>query len=194
MLETSPATGTRQRTGDKPSLVGHVARRAGGSARRDRRPRAPDPHAGRPALALALRPRRHRFRGDDQRLEGPPRRARRALHPVAARDRHRAGLRGRHAEMAAALPAARRRTAGRDRDGLHPRGGARHALPVEPGRLHALLQLLPHRHAEARAQPDRRGDRRPDPPRPRPPRRLSRAVGRRRASPCPRPAGSSPTS
>ena len=43
-----------------------------------------------------------------------------------------------------------------------------------PGRLHPLLQLLPHRHAEARPQPDLRGDRRPDPPRPRPARRPSR--------------------
>ena len=64
--------------------------------------------------------------------------------------------------------------AGRDRDRLHPRGGPRHALRLEPGRLHAHLQLLPYRHAEARAQPHRRGDRRPDPARPRPARRLAR--------------------
>ena len=38
------------------------------------------------------------------------------------------------------------------RDRLHPRSGSRHALHLEPGRLHAHLQLLPHRHAEARAQ------------------------------------------
>ena len=37
----------------------------------------------------------------------------------------------------------RPRTPGRDRDGLHPRRGARHALHLEPGRLHA------HLHASA---------------------------------------------
>ena len=39
------------------------------------------------------------------------------------------------------------------RDGLHPRRGSRHALHFKPGRLHPHLQLLPYRHAEARAQP-----------------------------------------
>ena len=73
------------------------------------------------------------------------------LHPRAARDRHRAGLDRRHAQMAAAP---RRRQGGRD--GLHPRGGSRHAVHLEPGRLHAHLQLLPHRHADAGAQPHRR--------------------------------------
>ena len=33
------------------------------------------------------------------------------------------------------------------------RRGSRHALHFKPGRLHPHLQLLPHRHAEARAQP-----------------------------------------
>ena len=37
---------------------------------------------------------------------------------------------------------------------------SRHALRVEPGRLHAHLQLLPYRHAETRPQPDDTGDRR----------------------------------
>ena len=40
--------------------------------------------------------------------------------------------------------------------------------------------LLPHRHAEAGAQPDLRGDRRPDPARPRPARRPSRPRRRTR--------------
>ena len=92
--------------------------------------------------------------------KGAARRSRRPLHAGAARDRHRAGLRGRHAQVAPALSAARRRAAGRDRDGLHPRGGARHALRLQPGRLHADLHLLPYRHAEAGAQPDGGGDRR----------------------------------
>ena len=76
--------------------------------------------------------------------------------------------------MAASLSAARRRPAGRGRDRLHPRGRPRHAVRVEPGRLHADLHLLPYRHAEAGAQSDRRGDRRPGHDRARPARRLSR--------------------
>jgi 23S rRNA (adenine2503-C2)-methyltransferase len=51
----------------------------------------------------------------------------------------------------------------RDRDGLHPRGRPRHAVHLEPGRLHAHLLVLPHRHAAAGAQPRGAGDRRPDP-------------------------------
>ena len=71
-------------------------------------------------------------------------------------DRHRAALGRRHAQMAAALP---RRQRGRDRQ--HPRGGSRLGLRLEPGRLHADLQLLPHRHAAAGAQPHAGRDRRP---------------------------------
>jgi hypothetical protein len=56
------------------------------------------------------------------------------------------------------FPAARRGSSGRDRDRLHPRGRPRHALHLQPGRLHAHLLLLPHRHAEAGAQPDGRGN------------------------------------
>ena len=117
-------------------------------------------------------------------VEAAARGARRALRADAAGDRRRAGVGGRHAEMAAALPAARRRPAGRGGDGLHPRGGARHALRLEPGRLHAHLHLLPYRHAAHGAQPDRRGDRRADPGRTRAARRFSRrrdAAGRDRA-------------
>ncbi len=58
------------------------------------------------------------------------------------------GLRGWHPQ----IPRPHRRRA-RGRDRLHPRGGSRHALHLFPGRLHAHLFLLPHRHAEARPQP-----------------------------------------
>ena len=58
--------------------------------------------------------------------------------------------------MAAEL---RRRPGGRGRP--HPGGGSRHALRLEPGRLHADLPLLPHRHAAPGAQPDGGRDRRP---------------------------------
>ncbi len=48
-------------------------------------------------------------------------------------------------------------------DGLHPRppGGSRRGLHFLAGRLHAVLPLLPHRHADAGAQPGRGRDRRP---------------------------------
>ena len=78
-----------------------------------------------------------------------------------------------------------RGTAARDRDRLHPRGRPRHAVHLEPGRLHAHLHVLPYRHAAARAQPDGAGDRRADPAGARPHRRLarSRSAAGRRASP-----------
>ena len=46
----------------------------------------------------------------------------------------------------------RGRAAARGRMRLHPGNRSRHALPVEPGRLHAHLLVLPHRHAAAGAQ------------------------------------------
>ena len=59
-----------------------------------------------------------------------------------------------------------------------PGGRPRHALRLEPGRLHAHLLVLPYRHAAAGAQPHAGRDRRPDHGRARPPRRLA---GRRAA-------------
>ena len=56
---------------------------------------------------------------------------------------------------------------------------------VEPGRLHAQLPLLPHRHDAAGAQPRAGGDRRPGDARPRCARRMAVASPR---------AGCSPTS
>ena len=111
------------------------------------------------------------------------------LHPRAAGDRDRAGLDRRHAQMAAA-PC--RRQGGRDR--LHPRGGPRHALHLEPGRLHAHLQLLPYRHAEAGAQSHARRDRRPDHARARSPRRLARRDAPKTRAGCPTRRARSPMS
>ena len=54
-----------------------------------------------------------------------------------------------------------------------PEPGPRHAVHLEPGRLHAHLLVLPHRHPAPGAQPDGRGDRRPGPARARPHRRLA---------------------
>ncbi len=84
------------------------------------------------------------------------------IHHRPAGDRRRADLAGRHPQMADPLSRARRRQAGRDRDRLHSRGRPRHAVRLQPGRLHADLLLLPHRHAEAGAQPDGRGNPRAD--------------------------------
>ena len=92
----------------------------------------------------------------------------------------------------AAAHAARlsRRQGRRGRDRLYSRDRSRHAVRLEPGRLHPQLHLLPHRHAGLGAQPDGGGDRRPGAGGARPARRFSRrdgadrrarAVGRRRA-------------
>ncbi len=60
----------------------------------------------------------------------------------------------RHPQVAAALPGAWRRPSVGGGDGLYSGRGPRHALHILPGRLHAHLLLLPHRHAAPRAQPD----------------------------------------
>jgi FAD-dependent oxidoreductase domain-containing protein 1 len=91
---------------------------------------------------------RARAAGEDARAS-PGRRSSRSRSPTTAR------------ASGCSASAARRRPAGRDRDRLHPEEGPRHALRLQPGRLHAHLLVLPHRHAEAGAQPDRRGDPRP---------------------------------
>ena len=54
-----------------------------------------------------------------------------------------------------------------------PEVDRRRALRLLPGRLHAELHLLPHRHAAPGAQPDRRRDRGPGGGRPRRARRLA---------------------
>ncbi len=64
----------------------------------------------------------------------------------------------RHAQMADPL-----RPQCRGRVRLHPRcRQGRRSLRLQPGRLHAHLHLLPHRHAEARPQSYRCRDRQPD--------------------------------
>ena len=99
----------------------------------------------------------------------------RALHPRAARSRRRTDLRRRHPQVAAAHgPCSPLRQGRRDRMRLYPGVRSRHALRLEPGRLHPQLLVLPHRHDAAGAQPDGGRDRRPGPRRPRPARRFSR--------------------
>ena len=119
-----------------------------------------------------------------------------AFHARPARGRRRAGLGRRHAQMAAAAARrARRRAAARGRVRLHPGHRARHAVRLEPGRLHAHLLVLPHRHAAAGAQSHRRRDRRPGDGRARPARRLAGRRRRPTARSCRRRrAASSPTS
>ncbi len=75
-------------------------------------------------------------------------------------------------------PAHAARQGRRNRMRLYSRDRTGHALRLEPGRLHAQLQLLPHRHDAARPQSDRGRNRRPGAGRARPARRFS---GRRRA-------------
>ena len=50
----------------------------------------------------------------------------------------------------------------RGRVRLHSGGRSRHAVRLQPGRLHAQLHVLPHRHAASRSQSDAGRDRRPD--------------------------------
>ena len=142
-------------------------------------------------VALDLPSRRARIFGDAQHRPAALETARRALHARPARDRRRAGIRRRHAQMAHAHAArACARQGRRDRMRLHPGTGPGHSLRFEPGRLHPQLLVLPHRDDAAGAQPDGGRDRRPGSGRPRPARRLSwrdtarrwaRAQGRRRA-------------
>ena len=112
-------------------------------------------HARAPAVELDLCPRREGFRVDVEYRQGFPRRDGAALHAWPAGHRHRADLDRRHAQMAAEV----RRPGIRDR--LYPRSRSRHAVCLQPGRLHAQLPLLPHRHPEAGAQPDAGRNRRP---------------------------------
>ena len=85
----------------------------------------------------------------------------RAPQSVPPGRRRRTGFRRRHAQMASADAAcASARQGRRNRVRLHSGNGPRHALRLEPGRLHAQLLLLPYRHDAARPQSDRGGDRR----------------------------------
>ena len=97
--------------------------------------------------------------------KGVPADAGRQFPARPARDRHRADLGRRHPQMAVPLsrPEEPEPAAGRDRDRLHPRIRSRHAVRLLAGRLHAHLLVLPHRHADAGAQPHRRRNPRPDP-------------------------------
>ena len=85
-----------------------------------------------------------------------------------------------------------RRAAARGRVRLYPGDRPRHAVRLEPGRLHADLLVLPHRHAAAGAQPHAGRDRRPGHGGARPARRLYRH-GRARKAPACRPAASAPS-
>ena len=79
------------------------------------------------------------------------------------------------------LPGEAGGNAARGRVRLYPGDRPRHAVPVQPGRLHAHLLVLPHRHAAAGAQPHCRRDRRAGDGRARPARRLAGRGARRRA-------------
>ena len=163
--------------------LGREGLRAALAGRRRARQAAQD--AGRPAVELDVCARRHGVRGDVGRLQGAARHPGAGLLPGTARDRRRAGVGRRHAQVAVAAAHPRPREARpRDRGRLHSRGRSRHAVHLEPGRLHAHLLVLPHRHAATGAQPRGVGDRRPGAAGARPHRRLAgcgAAAGRRPA-------------
>ena len=81
------------------------------------------------------------------------------LHGGTPRNRRRADFRRRHPQVAASPSRRAWRRAARGRMRLHSGDRPRHVVPFEPGRLHADLHLLPHRHAAAGAQSDGGGDR-----------------------------------
>ena len=86
--------------------------------------------------------------------------ARGQLHARSSRGGGRAGVAGRHAQVAVAARCRETAWQGRrDRMCLHPRGGSRHPLHLEPGGLHPHVHVLPHRHPEARSQSLGRRDR-----------------------------------
>ena len=137
-------------------------------------PRAEAGEAPRQAgVALDLQSRSERLRQHERHRQGAARLVRRALRHLAARGGRGAGLVRRHAQVAAQDP---RRP--RVRDGVHPRRRPRDAVRVEPGRLHAQLPLLPHRHDAAGPQPRSGGDRRPGDARARRARRVAVAAAK----------------
>ena len=113
--------------------------------RRDRGPaRQPDPRAGRAQVAL------RRAAGAGRAARSHPRRERRG---VGRAPRVRAAARVAHHR---APRGARRHDQGRARslrgdggDRAHPRPRPQHRVRLEPGRLHAPLPVLRHRHARA---------------------------------------------
>ena len=178
LIDPVPVPRPRRGEGARVNLIGLSKARDPRGAGRGRARRAAGEAARQAALAPDLQSRRHRVRGDERHRQAAARLARRAVRDRPARSGGRAGLDRRHPQMAAEDP---RRP--RLRDGLHPRRRPRHALRLEPGRLHAQLPLLPHRHDAAGAQPRRRRDRRPGHARPRRARRMADASPRGGCSP-----------
>ena len=109
-----------------------------------------------PADALDVRSWGARACGDD----GPVRRVARDAGPAGrlspAGDRHRAGVVGRHDQVAS-----RRRCGPADRNCVHPGRSQGHALRVLPGGLCARLFVLCNRAAGLQSQPDGGRDHRP---------------------------------
>ena len=131
-----------------------------------------EPEAGQASrqadLALDLQSRGQRLRGDERHRQGAARRG----SPSASSSRGPKWSRRRCRPTARANGCCDPRRP-RFRDGVHPRRRPRHLVRVEPGRLHAQLPLLPHRHDAAGAQPRAGGDRRPGDARPRRARRMA---------------------
>ncbi len=144
-----------QAAGGEGEPCGPHARGAARGADRGGDARTPGPDAGEPDLAVDLSMGRAGFRRHDQSRQGLPRRSGRALRHRDARGGEPAGERGRHPQ----IPGSDRGRA-RGGGGLYPRDGSRHAVHFLSGGLHADLFLLPYRHAEAGAQPDRGRDHR----------------------------------
>ena len=99
------------------------------------------------------------FDDDDERLEGVARARSTGISP--RRGRKSWPSRFRSTARANGCSASRRnagRAAASGRMRLHPGDRPRHALRLEPGRLHAQLLVLPYRHAEASCAISRAGE------------------------------------
>ena len=111
--------------------------------------------SGAPAAEVAVQALRRRLRPDDRSGEELPRAPEGSRRRLDARDHHDAGLRRRHAQVAAGDGW----HAGH-RDRVHSRAGPRHAVHLQPGRLRDGLHVLLDRAAGIQSQSHRRGDRR----------------------------------
>ena len=136
-------------------LVGLTREELAAGTRRHRREAVPR----QAALALDLPPGRDRLLAKMSSIARPlqERLAERFVigRPSVATD---AGQRGRDPQVAVPFP---RRAGSRDRVYSRPARGPRRRVHLVPGWLHPVLPVLPHRHADAGAQPGRGRDRRP---------------------------------
>ena len=185
-LDTPPAAADVALVAEKPSLAGLGREGLRAALAPGRGAGQAAAHARQPAVQLAVRARRAELRRHDRRRQGPARR--RSASAIRWRGPRSSTSRCRSTARANGCCGSPRRDVTASRPKIEtvyiPEAGARHAVHIEPGRLHAELHVLPYGHAAPRAQPHRPGDRRPDPAGARPHRRLAGRGARRATGAC----------